>query len=214
MIEAKDITVAFGDRTIFENLSFKALKGEKIAVTGKSGSGKSTLLKTLLGVVPNKKGTILIAEKELNPENAIEIRKKLCYIPQNVIISNEITVEDYIKMPFTFRANREIEFIRDEMLSLFSTFSLEKELLTHDFSSLSGGEKQRVSLVRGFLMKREIFLFDEVTSALDETNTVKIMDYIFNRDDITMLSVSHTSIWIERCSKKIDLEPFRNNGGK
>ncbi len=85
-------------------------------------------------------------------------------------------------------------------------FHLPQEILRQRGDNLSGGEKQRVAIIRALLMKKKYMLADEITSALDEQSTKLIMQILWQQEDLTILSVSHDPTWIEACNPILKLE--------
>jgi len=77
-------------------------------------------------------------------------------------------------------------------------------------SEVSGGQQQRLAIVRGLLLKREIYLLDEITSNLDGINKKLIIDIFKNMNDVSILSVSHDEEWISYATSVVDL----GKGGK
>jgi len=204
MIKVNSISIKFGTKTIFNDVSFLIKKGENAVICGESGSGKSTILKTLLGIHPSS-GKIYIEEIELNPTNITEIRKKMVYIPQSISVFENDSVNNFLYQPFTFKNNKHITPDKNIILELFDRFNLKKGLLSQLTSRLSGGELQRISLIRALLLKKKILLLDEVSSGMDEKNRNNVIEYLFEDKEITTLSISHDSVWINRSDVKLQL---------
>ncbi|MFP4012660.1 MAG: ATP-binding cassette domain-containing protein [Chitinispirillaceae bacterium] len=201
-IDFQGVTVEGSDGSkILENVTFSIRHGEKILVYGESGSGKSTLIYSILGRNRIKTGTIRIDGTELDSRNAAGIRKKICFIPQEPVTGAQ-TVKESLLFPFTFRANMDIFPSQDEISEVLESVGLGTGLFDKDSTRLSGGEKQRLALARGLLLKRDIMLVDEPASALDENNERNILG-ILTGIESTVVVVSHTSAWLSRFSKCI-----------
>jgi ATPase subunit of ABC transporter with duplicated ATPase domains len=78
--------------------------------------------------------------------------------------------------------------------------------LNNQFRDISSGEKQRIGLIIGKLLQRDLLLLDEPTSALDSESTSRAIEYILHDNNLTVLTASHDDRWVEACSTIIDLE--------
>lgn len=205
MIGINDLNINFNEEVIFKDFSLSVCKGEKIAIVGKSGKGKSTLLNLLAGFITDYKGQITIDGIYLESKNIQEIRKKIAWLPQDISL-NLRTVNELIFTPFTFSINKEKKPSNKEISDIFNEFELSENLLIKTLKEISGGQKQRIMLASCLLMKKPLLLLDEPTSALDETSKKKVADYILNKQDITVIAVSHDKYWIENSNKTLLLE--------
>jgi putative ABC transport system ATP-binding protein len=106
---------------------------------------------------------------------------------------------------FFYRANR--DKLDSEKLRVFMReLGLEDDILDKNFQELSGGEKQRIGILIALLLNRDIYLLDEVTSALDVNLKKTVADYFLAREDWTLLVISHDLEWERDWIEKIDLE--------
>lgn len=205
MTEVRNVTLTLEDTTILRDVSFAVAEGEKAVIFGESGAGKTSVLKCILGIYRPQQGSILVGGSVLNEQTIGEIRRKICYMPQFIQSFAEETTLEFIERPFSFRVNQHLKPNREEILVLFGKLQLREALLSMKMQSLSGGEKQRVGLVRATLLKRILFILDEVTSSIDDENREKVMDFLFRNDGITVLSVSHDSLWKKAATKMIEM---------
>lgn len=189
-LEARDIEVRFGKQEVLRRFSISVKPGGKAVLTGPSGCGKSTVLRCFLGFVVPEGGTVYIDGTQLTAETVWDLRKHLAYIAQEPDLGTGTTAE-ILERPFHFRANAGLRGNLERIGELFERFNLPRELLSKDVTALSGGEKQRVALVSAVLLDRDIFLLDEVTSALDKTSRKAVAEYFRTREDATMLCVAH-----------------------
>lgn len=180
------------EEKIFNHLSLKIQKGEKIAIVGMSGSGKSTLLNLLLRFYDVTSGHILIDNQDIQAISAESLYNLMTIVQQNVYIFDD-----------TLRANITLnQFFTDEEIkqavqqSGLESYVLENEsglqaLCGENGSNLSGGQKQRVSIARALIRKTPILLLDEATSSLDNQVTTEIENSILDIQDLTALVVTH-----------------------
>jgi len=165
---------------------------------------KSLLLKCILGFICPDSGIIRISGKDLNSKNVWELRKEVGYVPQEPDLGNG-SVESALYRPFKYKANKNLIPEQTDVHELFSKFRLDKDLLKKDISQLSGGEKQRIAIITALLLQRQIYLFDEATSALDDITRGAVVDYLKERNDLSILTVTHDHSFLSICSRTYKL---------
>ena len=166
MINIENISISFGNLTLFRGLDLQVHYGESVCICGGSGSGKSSLLKAVLGFVPLSEGTIKVDGTLLAPRTADHIRKKIAWIPQELALPSE-WVSEMVRMPFELKANREAGFSKERLMDYFVSLGLEEKLYDKRVNEVSGGQRQRISIARAILKNPPILILDEATSALD-----------------------------------------------
>lgn len=190
ILEVRHLSLSFKNKEMIRDLSFAMKKGERISISGKSGSGKTTLLKCLMGFAFPDKGSIFFEGQKLDEKTVWALRQKIGYVPQEPDLGSQ-AVGEFLKIPFQFKSNRNLKWDSDRVKHLFELFYLEEDLLEKKTPLLSGGEKQRVALTSALLMEREIYFFDEITSALDEGTKKAVVRYLRERQDLSVLFVTH-----------------------
>ena len=189
ILEFRDVGFDSGGHEILSGISFSVERGDFVILKGASGSGKSTLLKLINNLISATEGSILYKGKEIEEYDPIELRRKIAYCLQTPVL-----FEDYVRgdMEFVFDS-RGSKYDEEKVLKLMSYLGMGKEYLNKEVVKLSGGEKQRLALVRSLLFKPEILLLDEVTSALDKTNSKVVEDCIkkLNDEGLTVFWISH-----------------------
>ena len=180
------------EEKIFNHLSLKIQKGEKIAIVGMSGSGKSTLLNLLLRFYDVTSGHISIDNKDLQAISAESLYNLMTIVQQDIYIFDD-----------TLRANITLNqsFTDEEIKKAVQQSGLESYVLENELglqalcgengSNLSGGQKQRVSIARALIRKTPILLLDEATSSLDNQVTTEIESSILDIQNLTALVVTH-----------------------
>lgn len=195
--------VSFSDegKTILEDISISIEKGDYISIVGPSGSGKSTLLKLCTHLISPVKGTIFFMDRNFTDLNPLELRKSITYCFQTPYLFGD-TVMENITFPFSIR-NLKTNLKRVD--ELFCGFHMSTDYLNKDTINLSGGEKQRIALIRSLLFSPEVLLLDEITSSLDSENT-KIVENIIaslNDEGITVLWVTHNMEQSRKSANKL-----------
>ncbi len=204
-LEFKNISLQLGGKQLFKEFNLKVKSGEKILLKGPSGSGKSSLMRLALGFVQPGEGEVRIDGEKLDSQNVWSFRQRIAFVPQNQTIGSG-TVKDFICDILEYRANRHLKYTEEQMLTCFKQFDLEANKLHQDISKLSGGEKQRVVLVLALLLDRELYLLDEVTSAIDEALRHKVINHLAGLPEKTMIVISHDHDWEAYDFKKIQLK--------
>ncbi len=191
MIQFKNVSKQFSVHFVLQNFSFEIQKAEKINITGRSGIGKTTIFKLLLGFVKPDKGEILFKGEVLNDKTIWDFRKRIVYISQDLNIGSG-KVYQLFEETLSLKANAELKTESLKSLNeLLIQFELNETILNKDIEDLSGGEKQRIAIINGLLLNRDIFLLDEITSALDKTLKQKVIDFFYLHPNFTVLSISH-----------------------
>jgi len=199
-LSLQNISVKFNGKAIIHEFTMDIDIGDKAVLRGDSGSGKSTLLNVVLGLMHPDNGGVFFNGHAVNKSNIKELRNSISWLPQNVNISDE-DVNEFIKLPFTYKQNKHLLPTNEEINILLKEFLLDIHILSNKMSEVSIGEKQRLLMIRGLLMKRPILILDEPTASLDSTSKKAIIDFLFNIPDITILSASHDSDWVDNCNK-------------
>ena len=180
------------EEKIFNHLSLKIQKGEKIAIVGMSGSGKSTLLNLLLRFYDVTSGHISIDNQDIQAISAESLYNLMTIVQQDVYIF-DATLRENITLNQSFTDG---EIKKAVQQSGLESYVLENEsglqtLCGENGSNLSGGQKQRVSIARALIRKTPILLLDEATSSLDSQVTTEIENSILDIQNLTALVVTH-----------------------
>jgi putative ABC transport system ATP-binding protein len=199
LIEAKNIFLSFGGKTILNNISFSVYAGDLIIIRGPSGGGKSTLLRILNRLQNPDSGEIQFEGKPVTDYKAIELRRRVCYLQQTPLMIDD-TVKKNLLLPYSFKAASSIEPPDDDTLvNLLQQFQMPDISLSSDASILSVGQKQRIAFIRLLLLKPKVLLLDEPTSALDSYSREIVESHIeklARHNDIAVIMVTHTDISI------------------
>lgn len=201
LLELKNISYIKEGKTILGGISFQVEKGDFISIVGASGSGKSTLLKLISHLISPTSGEILYRGKDMMSYDPVLLRREISYCVQSGGLFGR-TVEDNLSFPYEVRG---LAMDRAAVLSMLARFGLAADVLKEENKNLSGGEKQRVALVRTLLLKPEVVSLDEVTSALDVENTRMVEGIVteLNESGTTILWITHSPEQSRKLANKL-----------
>ncbi|WP_181789048.1 ABC transporter ATP-binding protein/permease, partial [Streptomyces phytophilus] len=207
---ARHLTVKVdGGKVILDNVSFGVPEKSLVAVIGPSGSGKSTLLKALTGYRPADVGEVLYDNRNLYKQFA-ELRHRIGLVPQDDILHTQLTVTRALRYAAKLRfpgdtaeaerAARVDEVLRELKLDIHK----EKRI-----SSLSGGQRKRVSVALELLTKPSLIFLDEPTSGLDPGMDRDVMQLLrgLADDGRTVLVVTHSVAELALCDRLLVMAP-------
>lgn len=198
---------ATGTLTILDNVSLTARAGEALAITGASGSGKSTLLGLMAGLDVPSSGTVSLMGQslfDLDEEGRAALRARhVGFVFQSFQLLPNLTALENVMLPLEL-AGRPAEQAARQMLERVGLSAR----ANHYPRTLSGGEQQRVSLARAFVVKPDVLFADEPTGSLDEQNGQKIIELMFEllkEQGATLVMVTHDPAVAARCDRELRL---------
>ena len=175
--------------TILQGIDIHIAKGDCVSIIGPSGGGKSTLLRLLADLTGPSDGQLLFKGAYYRDYQPELLRRQISYVVQQPVLFGR-TVADNVYFPYVVR---NVKPDQKRIKELFEALRLDRRFLDKDIYTLSGGEKQRIALMRNLLFPPEVLLLDEITSALDEENVRLIERLIqsFNHAGVTIVWVTH-----------------------
>lgn len=202
ILKIENLNLEIGTVKILKDISFTVQKKEIIALLGPSGSGKSSLLKSINMLNTPSCGQIKYHNNDIQEISPMALRKKIGYVLQKPTLFGNDVMEN-LKYPCelhqkVFDINL-VEFYLKKV-------NLKPDILEKKPNELSGGEQQRISLVRTLLLEPEMILLDEVTSALDEDNTLlieELIKYENENNEMTVIFISHNNEQAKRLAQKV-----------
>ncbi len=189
MIKFENISIQAQDHLILDRISFKIAHGEKAVFFGPSGSGKTTILMTLIGGIVPTAGTVRFDGEPLTSQSLSRLRQRVAFIGQEPVLGAQ-GVREALLLPFSYRANQSRMPSEARVQQVLESLLLPPEIQNKQTAVLSGGEKQRLAVARALLLKKNIFVMDEVTSALDPQSRRAVLE-CFKKPETTLVSVSH-----------------------
>jgi phospholipid/cholesterol/gamma-HCH transport system ATP-binding protein len=196
LIEFKNITKRFGNRTILDQVNCTIQEGQITTIIGKSGVGKSVTLKHIIGLLEPDEGEILFRNKSLKKMGRKErkaMKSQFSYMFQNNALFDSMTIFENIALPLVEKSAYDKSEIERRVLAQVEKLELSEVLHQHP-SELSGGMQKRAALARALVTEPKIVLFDEPTTGLDpiRKNAVLGMVAHYQKDvGFTAVVVSH-----------------------
>ncbi len=188
IIEARSVTVAYGETKALQQVSFSIARGDSVAIIGPNGAGKSTLVKVILGMIAPDEGEVIVAGQSKLP---------LGYVPQHEVVNLEfpVTVRDVVMMGRL----RQIGWLKlprkrdwnaaDEALDRVGLAALG----SRQIGELSGGQRRRAFIARALAQEADILLLDEPMSGVDVNGQADIMNVLddLNTQGMTIVMTTH-----------------------
>ncbi|HOE18347.1 MAG TPA: ATP-binding cassette domain-containing protein [Syntrophorhabdaceae bacterium] len=196
LIEFRNVTKRFGDKTVLDNLSVKIYENQITTIIGKSGTGKSVLLKHIIGLLKPDEGTILFQGKPVDKMKKGEweqYRGAIAYLFQNNALLDSMTVFENIAFPLRQTTNLGKKEIEKRVLKRIEDLELSEAIDKYP-SELSGGMQKRVALARALVEDPKIVLFDEPTTGQDPIRKNMILSMITHyrrKFGFTAVIISH-----------------------
>ncbi len=191
MFQIHDLIIQRNGRDALRVDSLDIQRGETLAVVGPNGAGKSTLLLALARLLNPARGEIIYDGKSLMQRNELEYRRKISFVFQAPLLM-DMTVEQNVALGLKFRSTPKEE-IQARIGKWAKQLDIES-LLKRRAGQLSGGEAQRVSLARAFVLEPELMLLDEPFAALDPPTRAKLIEdlsVLLKEDSRTAVFVTH-----------------------
>jgi phospholipid/cholesterol/gamma-HCH transport system ATP-binding protein len=195
-IVVQDVTLAYGDYVVQEDLTFTINREDIFIVMGESGCGKSTVMKAMVGLLAPAKGRVLFDGFDFwreEPAHQQKIMQRFGVLYQSGALWSSMTLAENLSLPlqqYTGLSGREIQEVVSFKLSLVGLAGFEQ----YYPSEISGGMKKRAGLARAMVMDPDILFFDEPSSGLDPLNAKKLDDLIIELKEslkTTIVVVTH-----------------------
>ena len=194
MIEYKHVALRYGEKSVLEDVNLKIKDGEFMVLVGPSGSGKTTMLKMINRLLEPTDGNIYMDDKRIKDYNQRDLRLSTGYVLQQIALFPNLTVAENIAIiPEMKGWNKDkIKHNTAELLEMVGLPA--KEYAGRLPSMLSGGEQQRVGIVRAIIGEPKILIMDEPFSALDAISRKQLQvltKKLHNEFGVTIIFVTH-----------------------
>jgi putative ABC transport system ATP-binding protein len=212
----KQVVSPEGTLVILDDISFRIVRGESVAVVGASGSGKSTLLGLLAGLDTPSNGRVWLAGADLGSLDedgrALLRAQRVGFVFQSFQLLNGLTALENVLLPLELAGHPDA---RRQALELLERVGL-RGRARHYPSQLSGGEQQRVAIARAFAGNPDVLFADEPTGNLDQKTGHRIIELLFalNREQgATLILVTHDPELAAYCDRVLELDNGRLRAG-
>lgn len=205
MLEIKDLRKNFGTKKVLKGIDLTVNKDDIIGIIGPSGCGKSTFLRCINLLEIPTKGTMILEGNKVNFKgNLTYVRKKIGMVFQQFNLFNNMTVLENITLAPVKLGIMSEEKAESEAIDLLKKINL-LDKKNYYPKELSGGQMQRIAIIRSLLMKPDIILFDEPTSALDPEMIGEVTNLMrqLAKEGMTMIVVSHEMNFIKDFCTKV-----------
>lgn len=203
MLKIENISFQDNGKDILKNINLQIQSGEYLTIVGSSGAGKSTLLKIIADLKPYSTGNLYYLDKKYEEYDPLELRQKITYVAQSPHLFGK-TIRD--NFAFTFQMLDE-SFDEQKAKDFLRFFKLDFPL-EQAINNLSGGEIQRIALIRSLLLSPDVLLLDEVSSALDPESQSIVQKAIcdLNKQGMTIVWITHDlDLSVEGADRRITM---------
>lgn len=185
-VSVENLTFGYDYRTVLNDVSFKINSGDFLAVIGNNGSGKSTLVKCILGVNKVAPGQIYLDDVDIT---TFKTFINIGYVPQKF---DDFNYEFPITVNEILNASNIKRISEDKRLELLDKIGI-LELQNENINNLSGGQLQRVFIVRSLMNNPKMLILDEPTVGVDQTSVEGFYKLVneLNKDGITIILITH-----------------------
>ncbi|GFZ27488.1 ABC transporter ATP-binding protein [Lactobacillus corticis] len=207
LFELHHVAYRTHDTKVLQDISFNIEAGSTLTLTGPSGSGKSTILRLLANLISPSEGEILYQGQKTTSYQPDQYRQRVSYCFQQPTLFGE-TVKDNLAFPFAIRKQA---FDEAKCLARLKEVDLSSNFLGKKITQLSGGEKQRVALIRNVLFEPEVLLLDEVTTGLDDFSKQQVHQLIKNEQErgVTIVQITHDQSELAEAKLQLHVENGR-----
>ena len=194
-LEVRELSFAYDERTVLNNMSFTAHSGEVLSILGPNGVGKSTLFKCILGLLPDYTGSVDVNGLNASDLNVRELAKQIAYVPQRSDPVFNFSVNEIVLMGTTNEVKlfsspgKSAQAKVDKALDRLGILELSKRCFHHT----SGGERQLVLIARALVQDASVLLLDEPTANLDRGNQILVLEQIkvLAEEGYTVIQTTH-----------------------
>ena len=170
----KEMSAGYGGTDILHSCTIGVEQGEIAVVVGPNGAGKSTAMKAVFGMLPLRKGSVLMGDRNITHLKPQErVRNGMGFVPQNNNVFTSLTVQENLEMGAFIRRDD----FSDTLTQVFDLFPVLKEKRSQAAGELSGGQRQQVAVGRALMTQPQVLMLDEPTAGVSPI----VMDELFDR---------------------------------
>ncbi len=212
-LEVKELTYKYNETSGIENINLRVNKGDFVVVTGRIGAGKTTLIKSILGMLPVDSGKIYLNNEEVKNNSEKLTPPIVAYTSQNSNLFSD-TIKNNVLLGLKDEGGKLEQAIYSAVLDRDIKNFKEgiDTLIGSKGVKLSGGQRQRVAVARMFARKADLYVFDDISSALDIETEIKLWDRMFEKKNITALVVSNRHVALKNADKILVMKDGKIQG--
>ncbi len=218
IIKTKNLSLTYNNKKVVKDVTLSIKEGDFITIRGKSGSGKSSILSMLGGLERPSTGEVLIENKSLyslhDKEQSFIRNKIMGFVFQSFHLIPELTAKENIMLPLYF-SRTNIKHSQQRVTEIAKYLKIEHKLNDRPYT-LSGGEQQRVAIVRAIIADPKVIFADEPTGNLDRYSSDAVETYLFHLNKIenkTIIVVTHDSHLFKHTQRSFWMEDGRLEDG-
>ena len=204
-VSVQDLTIRCENQLILNRCNFCFESGKIYGIRGQNGGGKTTLLNAMMGIFAGEHtGTVCYNGIPLSQLDLYRLRREnISYLEQDPVLLN-LSVKDYLS--FGIEADAQTQNRQREMIKMWGLESLLEKEMNENGSNFSGGEKQKLAMVRAFSKQSSLILLDEPTSALDKESIKMFLSFLQKRkQDAVIVLISHDPFVLSQCDVVADI---------
>ena len=170
----KEMSAGYGGTDILHACTIGVEQGEIAVVVGPNGAGKSTAMKAVFGMLPLRRGSVWMGDRDITHLKPQErVRNGMGFVPQNNNVFTSLTVQENLEMGAFIRQDD----FSDTLPQVFDLFPILKEKRSQAAGELSGGQRQQVAVGRALMTQPQVLMLDEPTAGVSPI----VMDELFDR---------------------------------
>ena len=170
----KEMSAGYGGTDILHSCTIGVEQGEIAVVVGPNGAGKSTAMKAVFGMLPLRRGSVWMGDRDITHLKPQErVRNGMGFVPQNNNVFTSLTVKENLEMGAFIRRDD----FSDTLTQVFDLFPILKEKRSQAAGELSGGQRQQVAVGRALMTQPQVLMLDEPTAGVSPI----VMDELFDR---------------------------------
>ena len=160
MLEVSDLVSGYGKSEVLREINLKVVKGQIVTIIGPNGAGKTTLFRTIFGLLPVRKGTVVFEGEDLSKLSPLaRIQRGIALVPQGRAVFPDLSVLENMEMgAYTVKDKKQVQ---ETMEKCYHLFPVLRERMKQRAGTLSGGEQQMLVIARALMSKPRFLMLDE-----------------------------------------------------